>query len=333
MSREISLFNDYHQKENILSNHTGLILKILFEKDPSTFEEVISNLSNQDFNITPVFAQQAKKSESIPDISIEQKSFKIFFETKKFDWFHDSQIDRHLKSFDTKADYKILFLLSKFEGDNPEDNFITQINIAKENFGINICPISFDRLLEILENTSISEDFRIFINEYNNFLERNGYLSSWKFLLEVVNCSKTLNEVHNNDVYICPNSGGMYKHKRAKYFGGYKNKNVKYIHEIKALVVTEKGGKTGELKWKNVNIHNDILINDALRLINLLRSKEINDQSFQVFLLHNKHEANYRKTSPGGMFTSKKYFRNISKLFNAKNSEELAYNLKNRTWE
>ena len=82
MGKEISLFNDYHTKENILSNHCGVILKLLYEENPKSFEEVISTLTSQDFIINPSFEQQVRKASSIPDIVIEQKSFSIYFENK-----------------------------------------------------------------------------------------------------------------------------------------------------------------------------------------------------------------------------------------------------------
>ena len=134
MGQDISLFNDYHTKENILSNHCGVILKLLYEENPRSFEEVISTLTSQDFMISPSFKQQIKKKESTPDIVIEQKSFSIFFETKTFDWFYDNQIERHLKGFKKDTTYNILFLLTNFEIDNPEDKFEQQIIESQSKF-------------------------------------------------------------------------------------------------------------------------------------------------------------------------------------------------------
>ena len=99
MSKEISLFSDYHTKENSLTNHCGLILKLLYEENPKSFEEAISSLTSTDFIINPTFEQQVRKGTSIPDLVIEQKSFSIFFETKLTDWFHNDQINRHIEGF------------------------------------------------------------------------------------------------------------------------------------------------------------------------------------------------------------------------------------------
>lgn len=336
MGKEISLFNDYHTKENILSNHCGVMLKLLYEENPKSFEEVISTLtSSQDFVINPSFQQQVKKTSSIPDIVIEQKSFSIYFETKTFDWFYNDQIDRHLSGFKKENDYNILFLLSNFENDNLAEKFKSQIDKAKEEFDITLSPISFEQLIGVLENVETSDEFQTFLTEFRDFLERNNHLPTWKYLLDVVNCSGSIHEVHDNDIYMCPDTGGMYKHQRAKYFGGYKNKNVKYIHEVKALVVVEKGGKEAYVRWNNGDAADKELIKEAKAKINLFefRKSEINERNLQVFLLENKEETNFRKSSSGGLYGSKKYFRNIAQKYDANNSRELAEKLKDVTWE
>jgi hypothetical protein len=336
MGQDISLFNDYHTKENILSNHCGVILKLLYEENPRSFEEVISTLTSQDFMISPSFKQQIKKKESFPDIVIEQKSFSIFFETKKFDWFHDNQIERHLKGFKKDTNFNILFLLTNFEGDNPEDKFETQIKQAQDKFNITLCPISFEKLLGVLEVVEATDSFKKYLEEFRGFLERNNYLPTWKYMLDIVNCASTIHEVHNHNVYICPDTGGKYKHRRALFFGGYKSKNVKYIHEIKALVVIEQGGNIGRVTWKNFNeIEDKDLIKEAKQKIELFdyRKSEIQERDLQVFLLQNPAEVNFSKSSDGGLYSSKKYLRYIAREYNANNSIELAERLTGKTWE
>ncbi len=298
MGQDISLFNDYHTKENILSNHCGVILKLLYEENPRSFEEVISTLTSQDFMISPSFNQQIKKKESTPDIVIEQKSFSIFFETKTFDWFYDNQIERHLKGFKKDTTYNILFLLTNFEIDNPEDKFEQQIIESQSKFGITLCPISFEKLVGVLETVETTDSYKKYLEEFRGFLERNNYLPTWRYMLDIVNCASTINEVHEHDVYMCPNTGGKYKHRRALFFGGYKSKNVKFIHEIKALVVIEQGGKIGRVTWKNVNdIEDKVLVKEAKQKIDLFdyRKSEIQERDLQVFLLQNPAEVNFRK--------------------------------------
>lgn len=335
MSREISLFNDYSIKENILSNHCGVILKLLYEIDPKGFEEVISNLAECDFQISPSFEQQTRKNKSIPDITIEQKSFSIFFETKRFDWFYDKQIKNHISGFKTNNDYNILFLLSNFEEEDYKEKFADKIAQAKEELGVILTPISFEELLQNLENLETDEEFERYLEEFREYLDRNGYLPSWKYFLNIVNCASTINEVHFHNVYMCPNTGGKYKHQRFKYFGGYKSKNIKFIHELKALVVVEKNLENPTVKWNNFNETESELIEEALLKFKNLpyREEENKERELQVFLLQNPAEVNFRKSSPGGLYSSKKYMKNIAREMNSKDSQELAKALEGRTWE
>ena len=336
MGREISLFSDYHAKENSLTNHCGLILKLLYEENPKSFEAVISSLSSMDFIISPTFEQQTKKRNSVPDLVIEQKSFSIFFETKRTDWFYSDQIFRHANGIEKNADYKILFLLSNFETDNPEEKYLEQIKTAKEQ-GVSLIPISFEDLVGTLEEVPSSETYKKLLAEFRSYLDRNNYLSSWKYLFEIVNCASTLHEVHEQNVFMCPSTGGVYSHKRAKYFGGYKWKNVKFIHEIKAVVVIERNFDKEFVQWNNSNAPDKELIEEAKSKISLwdYRREEIKNNGIQVFLLENPAEVNFKKVSKGGLYGNKKYFWNLAKELNAANSQELAEKIieEKKVWE
>jgi hypothetical protein len=333
---KISLFTDYHQTENTLTNHCGLILKLLYEENPKSFEEVITNLINTDkpFEVRPTFEQQRKLKKSVTDLIIRQPSFSILIETKRFDWFHKGQIDRHIEGFDVKTNYKILFLLSNFEEDNIEDKFAEQIEEAKK-VDVILQPLTFEKLVDELEKSEHSDNFSRFLSEFKEYLDKKGYFPTWRYLLDVVNCASTIHEVREQNVFMCPNTGGVYSHKRAKYFGGYKYKNVEFIHEIKAIVIIEKDMDEATVLWKNYDIENEDLINEAKQKINIwdYRKEEIKQRSLQVFLLQNPHLANYRKISSGGMYSNKRYFFDIAKNPIANNSKELADKLFNKTWE
>lgn len=336
MSRDISLFSDYHTTENSLSNHCGLILKLLYEENPTSFEEVITNLINTDtpFEVRPTFEQQRKVLKNVPDLIIRQPSFSIYFETKRFDWFYESQIQRHLESFKFDTDYKILFLLSNFEEDNLDEKFNKQIKEA-EQIGIILQPISFETFLAALNTVECSDSYKRFRTEFEDYLDRNGYLPKWKYTLDVVNCANTIHEVREQNVFMCPNTGGVYSHRRAKYFGGYKYKNVEFIQEIKAIVIIEKNMDEASILWKNFDIKDADLINEAKEKINIwdYRREEITKRSLQVFLLQNPQLANFRKSTSGGMYSNKRYFVDIAKNPIANNSKELADKLLNKTWE
>lgn len=332
MGREISLFADYHQKENSLTNYCGLLMKMLYEDSPRKFEELLATLLKTDTNIIvgPTFTQQTKTVKSIPDLAITQKSFSVFFETKTTDWFYEDQINRHIAGFNQTADDKILFLLSNFENDNLEEQFDKEIKEAKKH-KIILQPLTFEDFVGSLEQVCNSEYLRNLLDEFKLYLDRNGRLPKWKYLLDVVSCSGTLAEIEEG-VYMCPDTGGAYSHRRAKYFGPYSSKKVADIFEINAIVVIEKNLGEAKIKWKNKNIKDEILIEQARQKLQnwQWRIDENKSVPLQVFLLDNRQETNFVKETSGGMLQSKKYFWDIAT--DCKNSQELAEKLRDKNW-
>lgn len=332
MGREISLFADYHQKENSLTNYCGLLMKMLYEDSPRKFEELLATLLKTDTNIIvgPTFTQQTKTVKSIPDLAITQKSFSVFFETKTTDWFYEDQINRHIAGFNQTADDKILFLLSNFENDNLEEQFAKEINEAKKH-KIILQPLTFEDFVGSLEQVCNSEYLKNLLDEFKLYLDKNGRLPKWKYLLDVVSCSGTLEEIEQG-VYMCPDTGGAYSHRRAKYFGPYSSKKVADIFEINAIVVIEKNLGEAKIKWKNKNIKDETLIEQAKQKLQnwQWRIDENKSVPLQVFLLDNRQETNFVKETSGGMLQSKKYFWDIAT--DCENSQELAEKLRDKNW-
>ncbi len=332
MGREISLFADYHQKENSLTNYCGLIMKMLYEDSPRKFEELLATLLKTDTNIIvgPTFSQQIKTINSIPDLAITQKSFSVFFETKITDWFYEDQINRHIAGFNQTADNKVLFLLSNFENDNLFEQFDKEIKEAKKH-KIILQPLTFEEFVGSLEQVCTSDYLRNILDLFKLYLDRNGHLPKWKYLLDVVSCSGSLAEIEQS-VYMCPDSGGAYSHRRAKYFGPYSSKRVAEIFEINAIVVIEKNLGEAKIKWKNTKITDETLIEQAKQKLQNWQSRVDENKSvpLQVFLLDNREQTNFVKKTSGGMLQSKKYFWDIA--IDCKNSQELAEKLRDKSW-
>jgi hypothetical protein len=333
VEREISLFSNYHSKENNVTNYCGLILKLLYEENPNSFEEVLASLVESDIGLTvgPKFIQQKKTEKSIPDLAITQKPFSIFFETKLEDWFYSNQIERHIKGFNKKTNLKILFLLANFETSNFDERFEKEIKIAEEE-GIILQPITFEDFVEALQNIDYSMQFKKMLEEFKGYLDQNDYLPKWKYLLDVVNCSKSMNEINEN-VYMCPDTGGAYSHRRAKFFGPYSNKTVSKIYEVDAIVVVDTDLSDFRLKWNNTKKENSILYQKAEEKVKLFESRveENKTNPLQVFLLSNPENTNFYKSSSGGMMQSKKYFWDVA--VDCDDSAELADKLENVAWK
>jgi hypothetical protein len=333
MGREISLFANYHQNENVTTNYCGLVMKLLYEESPKRFEELLATLvkTDTDLIVGPTFSQQTKQNDSIPDLQIIQKSFSVFFETKMDDWYYGNQILRHISGFNSDTHLKILFLLCNFDDRSIETRFQKEISEAR-NAGIIIQPLSFEDFVGALEQVSRSEYLITILDEFKVFLDRGGLLPKWKHLLDVVNCKGTMHEITEN-VYMCPDTGGAYSHRRAKYFGPYTGKVVSSIFEIKAVVVVDINQSDAIVKWKDPKHEDAQLIDEAIQKMQLwdLRIDENKSVPLQVFLLDNRATTHFEKRTSGGMIQSKKYFWDIA--VGCDNSEELATKLMGKGWD
>ena len=333
MGRELSLFSDYHQKENSLTNYCGLILKLLYQENPMGFEEAINSLlpSDTEISVGPAFSQQKKEEKSIPDLSIIQQPFSIFVETKINDWFYSDQIKRHIAGLAGNTGLKVLFLLSNFEHNDFEKRFKDDYEHAKKE-KITLVPLTFEDFIGTLENIRSSSVFEQYFEEFKSYIDRGNYLPTWKYLLDVVNCTGTKHEI-DAGAYMCCDKGGAYSHRRAKYFGPYAQKQVSDIFEIDAVVSVDINQTEAYIRWQNVSESNESLKKKAIEQIKKwdYRIEENKHTPVLVFLLSNKVPTNFRKSTSGGMQQSKKYFWNIAN--DCSNSIELAAKLKDKTWE
>lgn len=335
MGRPISFFTDYHQEENRVTNYCGLILKILYQESPLKFEQAIQALSVCDaLSIGPQFQQQTKKNDSVPDLEISQSSFSIFFETKLTDWFKNDQIESHIKGLGD-AKQKILLLLSNFETDDYVEKKFSDLvqRVRSIDKSISISAISFEDILEALDEVEKSDNLEQLVGEFREYLDRKGLLPNWKYLLDVVNCAGTMEEIASG-FYICPATGGTYSHKRARYFGPYKNKQVSAIHEVNAVVVVAQNKESVEIKWNNSARPDSEIYAEAHLIIKKWDDWRIEENKrvpLQIFILGGGIKTNFVKNSPGGMMGSKKYFWDIAR--NVSDAEELAANLSGTNWD
>jgi len=255
MSQPISLFPAYTTKENRVSNYCGLLFRLIYEERPEAFEALLTEMIGQKgrvaYQVGPQFNQQERVGGSAVDVSIRQRSFRVAIEVKNYDWFHEGQLVAHLEGFKPSTEDVALLLLSNFEQDDYEDlsRFPRAIKVAAEK-GITLGVLSFEALLELLDAIRLSPQLEAFVEEFRGFLDSQGLLPAWKYLLDVVNCASMSHEV-DAGAYICPNTGGAYSHRRARWFGMYGNKCVSRIYHIDAVVALSSEGEV--VKWSNVS--------------------------------------------------------------------------------
>lgn len=109
---KIHYFQRYHEKENVATANTMLLLSRLYSYSSDKFFRFLkSEYFSDSFNPEIIFTLQEKSVDSIPDATITQESFKIVVETKMSDWFYEDQLLRHLNSFGDEK-YKVMITLA-----------------------------------------------------------------------------------------------------------------------------------------------------------------------------------------------------------------------------
>ncbi len=331
MSQEITLFTDYQKRENLVTNYCGLILKLVYEESPQLFNRFLDICCAEDGYspiVGPVFEQQKKMTNSMPDLLITQHSFQVMFEVKTTNWYHKKQLTAHTKSFEAGISDKVLILLCNFDDKNDPILQSFKVDMKSKN-GIIVILMTFEELYEYFKEVCRTPMLRKYLDEFGGFLDRNGLFPLWKYTLDVVNCVGTREEVLKDSVYMCPDTGRQYHHKRAKYFGTYWEKTVENIYEIDAVVSAPMNFKEKPtIKWNNSMLSQTDLQHRAIAAVKAWRIHEIPKTALQVFLLSHRTEVNFSKDTAGGLYGSKIYFECPS----CKSIGELEKAIKNKAW-
>lgn len=342
------------RSENKISNFCCAILKLIYNENPIVFEDIINSFITDDeykIQISPNFIVQEalnrgkNEEKSIPDITLKQNTFNVQFEVKLYDWFKDEQLEKYIKNMSNKKDENnILFLMSaNFNSDGFKEEFKNIYKSAREN-NIGLYKITFEYFKKVLEDKKdiLSNTLKDLIDELCDLFDSAGLLENWEHRLDVVNTSKSF-EDFKKGYYICPNTGGAYKHKKCKYLGAYNAKKIDALAEINAVVIVKKDSNENSVKFNmnlkinedNIKNYKDLekeLKNSNDKLIKEAQNKVMdfgkNDEVL-VFILKNiKQDVNCEKISSGGMLGSKFYVD----VDNINNIKELCDIMENMKW-
>jgi hypothetical protein len=321
------LFSGYSQRENRTTNYCLLVLKLLYEENPKYLGEILGKLMGEQISdlVGVQFRQQVKQSNSVPDGLICQSAFTIYIETKNFDWFHLKQIAGHLHSLNEEAPgQKVLLALSNFESSD-ENRFSDVQDLCKTKYEGSVVfgYASFEDLLDGLRDIAVPKNLSDTIEDFGAYLDEENLLPDWQYRLDVVNCASLEEEPIKGQVYMCPVSGGSYNHKRSKFFGLYKGKQVSHVAFIEAVVDLQ-SEIDHQILWKNIPTNDKDVIKLARAKLSQWRP---NWYPARVFLLGNLVETSFAKDTPKGMQGTKQYFR-----VDARDAEELAEQLRDRNW-
>lgn len=335
---KIHYFQRYHEKENVATANTMLLLSRLYSYSSDKFFRFLkSEYFSDSFNPEIVFNLQEKSVDSIPDATITQESFKIVVETKMSDWFYQDQLMRHLNSFADEK-YKVMITLApELMSEKKKIDFENQL---KEYNKQQVHPVihvntTFELLANAISDVLDDRDYEIqeVLEDYLNYCYNDGLIpvsDSWKFMrMQLAGTTFDFNVGTN--VYYDNAERGFRAH---DYLGLYRNKSVRAIGKIIARITaieTKDGIKYtpefGELTEERKDIINQAMADGDSHGYDL-RSVE-----HRYFFVDKFHETDYKKITPRAPMGTRIF--DLTQVLNTKDIPEvaiLAEKLKELTW-
>ena len=307
---QLTPFPRYSQKENWATNHTLLLMRRLYEFNPSKFRRFLQELDDESADIAShlgvFFAQQIGERRSIPDGVFMQESVKVIVETKTDTSFSHDQIRRHLNGLKEEK-HGLLILLS------PTVEQIPNMKLTPDD----------KPLLPTEEMKSVVEDFEAFCSE-------EGLLPRDDFTLMMVPCGRSFKVNMDNHLYYCPTS---YTHSRnARYLGIYTEKSIHGIGEIKKCVEC-----TVDLKAKRVIADGLTPVEEQRILKAVPAARDVGqtiENGHKFYICDKIVPTDFRKTSAYGI-QGHRYLDLRTYLGDGDlpTVEEIANQLKNKSWD
>lgn len=247
---KIHYFQRYHEKENVATANTMLLLSRLYSYSSEKFFRLLkTEFFSDSFEPEIVFNLQEKSVDSIPDATITQESFKIVVETKMSDWFYSDQLVRHLKSFSDEK-YKVMITLAPvLMNPDKKKDFEEQLKEynSTQTYPVMHINTTFEELANAIQEVIDDRDYEMqeVLDDYLNYCYKDKLIivsDSWK-RMRVQLAGTTFNFNVSENLYYDNIDRGFSAH---DYLGLYKEKSVRAIGKIVAIitaVTTEDGIK------------------------------------------------------------------------------------------
>lgn len=333
---KIHYFQRYHEKENVATANTMLLLSRLYSYSSDKFFRFLkSEFFSDSFEPEIVFNLQEKSVDSIPDATITQESFKIVVETKMSDWFYTDQLMRHLKSFGDEK-YKVMITLAP-ELMNPEKKKEFEIHLKEYN-ATQTHPVMhvntvFERIIDAIRDVIDDRDYEMqeVLDDYLNYCYKDKLIvvsDSWK-RMRVQLAGTTFDFNLKENLYYDNIDRGFSAH---DYLGLYKEKSVRAIGKISAII-TAVNAETG-LEYK---VESGGLTDERKQQIN----RAIEDgknygyelDATRYFFVDKFYETDFKKITPRAPMGSRVFdLTQILETDKLPGTDEIAELLNTKTW-
>lgn len=249
---KIHYFQRYHEKENVATANTMLLLSRLYQYSSDKFFRFLkSEFFSDSFEPEISFHLQEKSVDSIPDATITQESFKIVVETKMSDWFYADQLMRHLNSFRGET-YKVMLTLApEYMSDGKKEDFekkLKEYNAAQAHPVIHI-NTTFEGIANAIQEVIDDKDYEMqeVLDDYLNYCYNDGLIAvsdAWKYMrMQLAGTTFDFNVREN--IYYDNAERGFRAH---DYLGLYKNKSVRAVGRVCARITAVE--EAGEMRYE-----------------------------------------------------------------------------------
>ena len=334
---KIHYFQRYHEKENVATANTMLLLSRLYTYSPHKFFVLLkTTLFENGFEPEMIFRIQEKNPDSIPDATITQDSFKLAVETKLADTFDLDQLKRHLKSFgDEKC--KVLITLAPQRMNHKQfhefEDELKQYNLGRETSPVRHVNMTFSELADAVHDTLNERDDEMqeVLDDYLDYCRESGLLpDGWKYMkAQLAGATFDFNVQHG--VYYDHADRGFRAH---EILGLYKNKSVRAIGKIVSMITaveTENGveyrAELGELTEERKKIIEEAMMDGDSH------GYDVRKREQRYFFVDRFYDTDFRKSTPRAPMGSRVFdLTQVLETEKLPDMEELAESLRNRVW-
>ena len=332
---QIHYFQRYHEKENVATANTMLLLSRLYSYSPNKFFRLLKDKYFSDsFNPEIIIDLQTKSEASVPDATITQESFKIVVETKIPNRFNTDQLLRHLQSFGDEK-YKVLLTLAsapmpentKISFDSMIDNYNNNTN---QTFPVSHVNKTFEEIANDIEELLDDRDYEMqdVLEDYIDYCCRDGLITS-SYANKYMRVQSTVRsfdfDIKNNVYTVRANQ----EFKPHCYLGLYKDKSVKAVGKIIARITAD---KVGDDMQYNEDFGN--LTDERKALIDhFFEENHLENDKHRFFFVEKFYETDFKKISKGGMRRSRIF--DLTEILGTDDipaPETLAKELRSKSW-
>lgn len=333
---KIHYFQRYHEKENVATANTMLLLSRLYSYSSGKFFRLLkSEFFSDSFEPEIVFNLQEKSVDSIPDATITQESFKIVVETKMSDWFYSDQLVRHLNSFSDEK-YKVMITLAP-ELMKPEKKEEFEEHLRKYNdtqtYPVMHINTTFEKIIDAIKDTIDDRDYEMqeVLDDYLNYCYKDKLIivsDSWK-RMRVQLAGTTFDFNVSENLYYDSIDRGFSAH---DYLGLYKEKSVRAIGKINAIITAVSTEAGLEYKAELGEITEERKQQITRAIVDGKNYGYILDNT-RYFFVDKFYETDFKKITPRAPMGSRVFdLTQILEKEQMQVIEEIADILKTKTW-